>query len=654
MIPEKVKEVSEKEKPGIMEKYIKQLEIYFNDYEPRGGIHIYEEREKELCQLAGQISKDFDEKTGLLINYIESWGDEALTDDRSFGYLKKFLKGFSPYLTKYGYYFNIDITQAYPKPVFIGRITGEKEASMVVDYVGEKRTVNIIYLERINADNSSWQPESPFYLLPITEEIIIFEDLLLAEAKECAERIMFESEKREIRSAFVYKQWGEMAGLPEEKIIEKIKNDLRESYTIGAIRDAFNRFFLKTYEKYMEEDRDYLSELSRRLAMLSLGPLPHYFTKDPEPLVYNDSLKEICAFMLEKMEGLNTPGKVVIAEDIFEQVPLLVSYDKAVIRKLAEAMYKEQFNDELAVGYLKEIKARVLADNLNVEGIMNGTVAMDDVTFNALEGHFIKIGDIGNDDKIGWDVLVKTLALKEIKPEDLIIKKIEDIIPTKEKWEGLVKLYPYLKMMKYDEVKDGKYLNAHWCALKRVITFNKYKEELDISQFRKERNYIEDRIKEYSNLLKNVRELFKANEKKMSNLLNREENEIPMLNRDYGRTIEGLDEEISLIKEEIRKLKEEEVVALNKKTMIFFGPSNEKKEEIKNKTEMEVEEKEERIEQDLTDIEDFKNKKEVLGEEISIISVKEDKIKEEFKDQEKQIRKYNEISNELAWNPERE
>ena len=85
---------------------------------------------------------------------------------------------------------------------------------------------------------------------------------------------------------------------------------------------------------------------------------------------------------------------------------------------------------------------------------------------------------------------MQSLGLGDINPENLMSKKVEEIIKAEEQWKMIGELYPYLKMLKYEEVKEDSYLNVHWRALKRVLMFNEYKEELNISQFEEEQNYI--------------------------------------------------------------------------------------------------------------------------------------------------------------------
>jgi hypothetical protein len=652
-VPEDVEEVSEEEKPAVMKQFVDQLIIYFNDFYSKSSFkvnvtQIYDEEANKLFPLAAQISKDFDEKVALLIKYMEGYiggGGEVLTSDEAFASLRKFLEGFSPYLAKYGYYFNLDITQPYPKPSFIGKIKDKKEAFMIDEFTGEKRVTKITYLERINADGSYWQPDFPVYLLPATEEIIIFEDLLLAEAKDCAKKIIFfKAGEKDRENTFIYKQWGELAGLSEEELVVRIKEDLTSSYTIGAIRDAFNCFFLEEYEKYPEEDREYRAKLTQKLAGLSLGPIPYYLTRDPSDLYGVAHLANISNFIIEAIEKKDAPKGIYI----YEKVDRLVTYSETDIRELSKKMYEKEIGGDLVVGSLEEIKTNVLLGNLSINNIIKGKIAMDNLTFKALKENFINTGKIGNEDEVGWDNVAETLGLEGIKPVDLLDKEVGEIVKTREQWVGLVKLYPYLEMVKYEEAKNGEYLEVHCCALRRAFIFNKYEKELTISQFRNEENYIENKIKEYEDLLKNIEELFEIHNDKFDEL-SIEENRIPERINDSKTTIKNLEEVISSIKKEIKDFKKEKNDALETKKFGFLGISKQKKEEIEKETREKIEKSKKAIEQHLSGIQECKTEKKVLEEKLELVLNEREKIEEKVTKEDKQIIKCKEILNGLKW-----
>ncbi|MCK4736207.1 MAG: hypothetical protein KAT65_27390 [Methanophagales archaeon] len=530
----------------------------------------------------------------------------------------------------------------------------------MVDSAREKRIVDITYLERINADDSYWCPESPIYLLPATEEIIILEDLLLVEAMDCAKKIIsFKTGEEDEKYQFIYKQWGEIAELSEEELVKRIKNDLKESYTIEAIRDAFNSFFLKIYEEYPVSKRDYLSQIARKLANLFLGPIPYYFEgNNPEYLSFNAAFINISDFMIKNIEGEEPP---ILFNDrsIYKYVEKVINLDEADIRKQAGIMYKQIFNQELAVGSLKEIKANALVDSLNINDIIEGKITMDNSTLKALEKVFSYTGKVGVDDNIGWDRVVETLGLENIKPVSLIGKKTKEIIKTEKQWKELVNLYPYLETVNYKETAKNEYLENYGYGLWRKILFDKHKKELSIDEVIKDSDYIENKIKEYKEKSVKSKNLIKSYKKDVWDAKELKEYKEKIAEDGIKKDIDSLTTFIARIDQEIKRVKNErrkEIEKLEKTILIRKKDREQRIEEVKASKGKEIEElKKEKVSYEkqielketieidlLIDDETSKYKREILEKE-ALIDV-----------ERKRLERYNSIVDGLEWKPKRE
>ncbi|MCK4322463.1 hypothetical protein KAX08_08125 [candidate division WOR-3 bacterium] len=634
------------------DKFIKQLIICFNrfhsdsSFELRYTVVPHDEKEK-LFELANKIDGGLKEVVELLIGYIGSWGEEMTGASVMASYKRDLLKDLNPYFLKYGYYYNMDITKPYPKPSFICRFKGSKEINISSNLIEEGKNINIVYLERIPG-YYYWEPVSPIYLLP-TEEMIIFEDLILAEAKTCAKKIksLKKTEKeltsKDFKSSlmwFTYKQWKEIAGLSLVKIIDRINKDLINSCEAEGIREAFDVFLL-------ENEGDYLRILSGKLGGLSLGPIPYYcLGKIIDEAGESEAVMEILCFFAGKIEG----REVEISEDnVNPIIKKLMNLDELTIRKYAEEMYRERFDRELVDGSLRDLKSKNFVEKqLTVQNMINGIIPMDSLAFESLEKGFINTGKIGNDDRVGWEQVIKTLKLEDIKSTDLVDKKTKGIIKTKALWMELVKLYPYLKMVKYEETENIEYLESYWMALQRGFVFTKYKEELDMDEFIKESDYIENKVKKYEEKLaysKNLMESYVEDVKEAKDYISEQEEEVKY---DIKKEVDSFAVYIEQAEQEIGQIQDKEqsdIIMWEEKFLARRKTKDQKIEEIEKLSAKKIEKLEEEIaecrkqikfkesiEMDLLiDDRTLERKRELLEKEALI------------KEEQKDIEKYEEI-----------
>lgn len=597
------------------DQFIAQLITCFNSFHKSESFELNEtvvpeEEKEELFRLAGEIDWDFEEIVELLIQIMHSsWvGDEIMDTEEDFlSYNKDFLNKFNPYLLKYGYYYNMDITKPYPKACFICRIKSSKSAS-INDTTGAKKDLKITHLEMIT-DDYYWRPTSPIYVLPATEEVIILDDLILKEAKACAETI---KSLKENEDKLVYKQWKEIANLPEEEIIDKINKDLVNSYEVSGIREAFDSLFLG-------DDIEYgLNLLSRKLAGLALGPVPFYsLGKIINEIGQCEKAKEIVYFFLSKMEG----EKVEVSRaNIKSIIDKLMELDEVSIRKYAEEMYQEKFNRDLADGSLKDLKVKHISEAVTIRDLINGKSSIDSLTFKGLSEGFKETGRIGSDDEIGFQGVKDALRLEDINsPVDLISNNIGDVI-TPAQWEELVKLYPYLEMLSYKEAKDNRYLENHWKALQRAFIFNKYPEELRVDMLRENPDYIESKIEECKKRLASVSGSQEGHDREFDRHYNKLDFEIPGKIEEIYKKIEGKTYKIMAI--------ESEIAGLNSK---FF-----KKKRL-------IAQKEEERTKLITELEGYKEEKDSLEEEVNRRQTRREELSEILKEEQKQIEEYEEI-----------
>ena len=595
LIPEKVEVVDEKQKPVVMEKFVEDLLVLFNHFHEKYSFErnyarsVYKERTEQLYKLAGRIDPNLDEKTTILVTYILSWGEDSMAGTDAFSSLQEFLDSFNPYLIKYGYYFCLDITKPYRKPFFVGRLNKLEEA--YVNIKEEREIFKVVYLETVKiSDNllplsiSYWLPTGPVYLLPASKEVIVFEDLLRIEAEKCVKSIEnFKEWSGSLLEEFTFKQWEKIAELPEEEIIERITKDLISSGTIEGIKGAMDFFFIerpqgeKRYEEEEVQDIDEVDYiLAQKLAGLALGPVPYYCLGkivDKAEKAYPDQIyRDIVEFFVREIEGVDV---IITDENVDEGIELLKKLDKFTIKEYAEKMYRRKIGGELVRGSLVKLEMEAFLDVLTVEGIISGKSGINSVPVNILEQIFIRTGKVGNDDTAGWDKVVETLQLRDIKPEDVVTKKVEEIIKTEEEWKEITGLYPYLEMVRYEEVRKTTYLSLHWNALKRLSIFNKY-EELSINRFKEEENYIKNEIEEYEDLIYVTKDKIDKNEKIKKDQLALIKGAIANEFAEINSKIKSYEEKISTARLEIKEL-EDKLIVLGKGKKI-----KEKQTEIKN------------------------------------------------------------------------
>ena len=647
LIPEEVEVVAEEQKAAVMEEFIESLLVLFNHFHERPsfekfyGESIYSKRSEELYKVAGKIDPKFDEKTTILVTYILDWGRDPMTGTDAFSSLQEFLDSFNQYLIKYGYYFCLDITKPYPKPCFVGRLNKLEEA-YIDNFEGERQTFKVVSLETVKIRDYYWQPNAPVYLLPASKEVIVFEDLLRTEAEECADGIeSFRQGAGGLLKEFTFKQWEKIAELPREEIIEYITKDLISSDAIEGTKGAMESFFVERPEKEKEEGQyididENKNILAQKLAGLALSPAPYYclgkIIDKAQQYDYDQICRDIVEFFVSEIEG----EKVIITdENISEVIEPLKELDKFTIKEYAEKMYRKKIGGELVSGSLVELEMEALLDDLTVRGIISGEIGINSVPFKRLEQSFIRTGKVGNDDTVGWDKVVETLQLRDIKPEDVVTKKVEEIIKTEEEWKKITELYSYLEMVRYGEVRKTTYLSLHWNALKRLSLFKKY-EELSVSRFKKEGDYIETEIEKYGDLIYDIKPKIDKNEKKkaiQSDYIHVDiANEIRKVNSKIG----SCEEKISLLKGEIEQLEAKHLV-------LGKGPK--------------IKDKEKQIETLKSEIRDLRDEKNELNERLSSAEKYEKDFTNEISEQRKKIKKYEEIINGLELKieePERE
>lgn len=643
LTPEKVELVSEEEYEGIMKKLISRLIDTLDTYAgltapgdfAEGNPFMYSSQIHDVCKLAGMIDTEFDYKLILLREYIEKWV-EPLTTEEHFGYLREFWegeKGLNSYFTKLGYYFCLDITCPYPKPCFVGRFNRLEEA-YADDSEGKKKIFKIVHLyEMIKRDEGGyyWEPKTPIYLLPATNEVIIFENLLLPEAERCFDKIKnFETEKANAEGELIYRQWQEIEGLSREQIHE----DLIRSIIVEGMREAIDFLSIAEQkgttdaineERHPFREREKIS--SKKLTSLALGPIPYYcLGKNIAQAKEGDEIaKEIAEFFVKKKEG----KEITMGGDkkFYKKIEELKDLNKFSIRKYAREMHEKDFNTKFVSGSLREIEEEILLEGFCVQDVINGKIDIDSVAMEVLRKTFISTGKVGNDDNAGWDKVVQSLGLGDINPENLMSKKVEEIIKAEEQWKMIGELYPYLKMLKYEEVKEDSYLNVHWRALKRVLMFNEYKEELNISQFEEEQNYIENKINEYRGLIDKLEEeisLDKSHREKKKEfqwLISEKVKEINNTIESYGQEIKRIDEEIETLERKVFVLKK------GKK----------------------IEEKEEEIKEYKIEIKKLGDEVKKWIEESKLAKEDENKLTGKIRVERKQLKKYNEILDGLEW-----
>jgi len=654
LTPEKVELVSEEEYEEIMKKLISRLIDTLDTYAgltapgdfTEGKPFMYSSQIQEVCALAGMIATEFDYKLTLLEEYIEEWV-EPLTKEEYFSYLREFWEdsgkniGLNSYFIKLGYYFCLDITRPYPKPCFVGRFNRLEEA-YADDSEGKKKIFKIVHLFEMIKRNEGgyyWEPKTPIYLLPATNEVIIFENLLFPEAERCFDKIKnFEMEKEDAEGKLIYKQWQEIKRLSREEIIKQIHKDLIHSITVEGMREAID--FLSIAEQKgttdaIKEERHPFRERekisSKKLTSLALGPIPYYcLGKIIAQAKEGDEIaKEIAEFFVSKKEGKNIR---ISDKNFYEKIEELKDLDKFSIRKYAREMHEKEFNTKFVSGSLRERNEEISLEGFCVQDVISGKIDIDFVTMEVLGKTFINTGKVGNDDNAGWDKVVQTLGLGDINPENLMSKKVNEIIKSEEQWEGLIKLYPYLEMMKYNEVKDGTYLSVHWQALKRVLMFNEYKEELSISKFKEEQNYIGNKINEYRGLIDKLEE-----EISLDNKHREKKKEFQWLISDKVKKIEKT---IESYKEEIKSL-DEEIEALKNKIAVL-------------KKGKKIEEKEEQIKECEIEIKKLGDEVKELIKESKLAKEGEKELTDKINVQKKQLEKYNEIVDGLEWEPKGE
>ncbi|MCK4532964.1 methyltransferase domain-containing protein, partial [bacterium] len=635
LTPETVEVVDEGEKAALMEEFIEKFLVLFNYFhEERSfardyGKHIYDIEIEEVYELAAKIDLNFDKETTILVDYINDWGRDPMKGEKAFSSLQEFLDRFNPYLIKYGYYFCLDITKPYPKPSFVGRFNKLEEA-YVDNLEGERQTFKVVYLEMVNIRDYYWEPTASVYLLPASKEVIVFEDLLRTEAEECVEGI--ESFRQGASDAllkeFAYKQWEEIAELPEGEIIERITKDLISSGAIEGIRGATDIFFIER-PKTEEKDSPYIDEeqniLAQKLAGLALGPIPYYclgkIVDENEKYKYDQICRDIVEFFVSEIEGINV---IITDENMYEKMELLKELNKFTIKEYAEKMYKKRIGGELVTGFLKELKMEDLLDDLTVGDIISGEIGINSVPLDVLEQSFILTGKVGNDDIVGWDTVVNTLKLEDANPEDIVAKKVEELIKTQEEWEKMTKLYPYLEMVKYEEVRKTTYLSLHWNALRRLSIFNKY-EELDINRFKKEGDYIETEIKKYEDLIYDIEAEIDKNEE-INDDQSDFQKKINIELEKVDTTIESYEKQISSVKLEIEELKEK---------LMLFGKGNRIKEKQTS-----IDNLESKIEKLNNERNDLREVRSTTREDVENLTVK-------IMEQQKEVNKYKKIIEDL-------
>ena len=651
LTPEKVELVSEREYEGIIRKLISQLIYTLNKYAgltapgdfSKGRPIMSFSLMHGVCELAGMIDTEFDFKLTLLKRYVEQWF-EPLTKEEHFGYLREFWegeKGLNSYFTKLGYYFCLDITCSYPKPCFVGRLNHLEEA-YTDDSKGEKKIFKIVHLyEMIQRDNVDyyWKPKTPIYFLPATNEVIIFEDLLSPEAGRCFDKIKnFEAEKADAEEELIYKQWQEIKRLPQRKIVEQIHKDLIHSITVEGMREAIDFLSIAeqegTTEAVKEESgswRQVEKILSKKLTSLALGPIPYYcLGKIIAQAKKGDWVAgEIVEFFMRRKVGGNIERS---DENFYERIEGLKDLDKFSIRKYAREMHEREFNTKFVSGSLKEINEEILLEGFYIEDVINGKIDIDSVTMETLKKTFINTGKVGNDDRAGWNRVVQALGVGDINPENLMSKKVNEIIKTEEQWKVIVELYPYLKMLKYEEAREDSYLNVHWRALKRILMFNEYKEELSISRFEEEQYYIGNKINEYRKLIDKLEDEISSDDKQRERkkeyqwLISKRVEEIKKTIKSYREGIKGLDEEIEVLEGKWLVLKK------GKK----------------------IEEMEEGIEECKIEMKKLSDEKRELINESKLAEEGEKELIDKIDVERKQLERYNSIAYGLEWKPKRE